>query len=139
MPLLYRLAADATVTFHVAYVMFVVAGQLLILAGIARHWRWIHNVWFRGLHLAAIALVVAESLLDITCPLTTLEQYLRRQAGQTAYRGDFLANALHDFLFFDFEPWVFTVVYTTFGLIVLATFCLAPPRRKNRVVDSQQS
>jgi hypothetical protein len=31
-------------------------------------------------------------------------------------------------LFFDAEPWVFTVCYTLFGLAVLATFVLAPPR-----------
>ena len=32
-------------------------------------------------------------------------------------------------IFFDAEPWVFTVCYTAFGLLVAATWWFAPPRR----------
>lgn len=132
MPLLYRLAADGVVIVHLGYVSFVVGGQLLILLGILRGWTWIRNVRFRALHLAAIVVVVAESLLEITCPLTTLEQYLRRLAGEATYHGDFIGNCVHDLLFFDCTPQVFTLIYTFFGLLVLATFLIAPPRRTNR-------
>jgi len=52
----------------------------------------------------------------------------KRIAEVAAYRGDFIAQWLHDLLFFDAEPWVFTMCYTLFGLAVLATFVLAPPR-----------
>lgn len=129
MPLLYRIAADTVVIIHAAYVSFVVVGQLLILAGIVWKWGWIRNPWFRGLHLAAIAVVVLEAAYGITCPLTTLEQFLRRQAGQTGYRGDFIANLVHELLFFDCRSWVFTLAYAVFGLLVLTTFVVVPPRR----------
>jgi polyferredoxin len=129
MPLVYRLAADATVIVHFGYVSFVVVGQLLILFGILRKWGWIRNPWFRWLHLAAIAIVVGESVCGITCPLTTLEKHLRAKAGQAAYSGDFIGNLVHEFMFYDFEPWVFTIIYTVFGGLVLATFVVAPPRR----------
>src|SRR5262245_16456241 len=112
MPLFYRLAADATVILHAGYVSFVVVGQLLILFGILRKWEWIRNPWFRWLHVAAIAIVVAESIFGIVCPLTTLEKYLRRLGGQAEYRGDFVANFVHEFLFCPFEPWVFTLAYS---------------------------
>lgn len=130
MNLMYRIAADLTVTVHAGYVAFVVIGFLLILMGIVLKWQWIRNTWFRLIHLAAILVVVAEAWLGITCPFTTWEKALRAKAGQTAYRGDFLANRVHDLLFFDAPPWVFTVCYTAFGLLVLATFLLAPPRRR---------
>jgi hypothetical protein len=130
MPVLYRLAADAIVILHFGYVAFVVVGQVLILLGILRKWDWIRNMRFRGLHLAAILIVVAEALIGMACPLTTLEQHLRTQAGDSTYRGDFIGNLVHDWLFYDFDPWVFTVAYALFGLLVLGTFLLAPPRSR---------
>jgi polyferredoxin len=132
MPLLYRLAADGVVIFHAGYVLFVIVGQLLILLGILRKWGWIRNIWFRGLHLVAIAVVVAESLCGVTCPLTTLEKHLREEAGQVSYQGDFIADLVHDFLFMRGEPWMFTLAYSLFGLLVLATFVAVPPRWRGK-------
>jgi hypothetical protein len=126
----YRLAADLLVTVHMAYVLFVIVGFVLVLAGIVLRWRWIRNVWFRFAHLASILIVAAEALAGITCPLTVWEQNLRRLAGQTAYQGDFIANWIHETLFIEAEPWVFTLAYTAFALLVLLTFLVAPPRRK---------
>lgn len=101
MELVYRLAADLVVAFHATYVLFVVVGFLLILIGILLKWSWIRNLWFRLAHLAAILIVVAEAWLGITCPLTTWEKALRAEAGQSTYRGDFVANLIHELLFFD--------------------------------------
>ena len=86
--------------------------------------------WLRWLHLTAISIVVVEALLGIVCPLTTLETWLRKRGGQAAYDGDFLGHWVHELLFYDAPPWVFTLIYASFGLIVLTTFLLAPPRRK---------
>ena len=128
MPLLYRVAADAIVTVHFAFVMFVVLGELAILFGILRRWQWIRNFAFRALHLGAIGFVVAETLWGVTCPLTVWERQLRTSGGGESYSGDFIPTLLHNWLFFDAEPWVFTVVYVVFGVVVLATFFIAPPR-----------
>ncbi len=42
--------------------------------------------------------------------------------------GDFIASWVHRLIFYQAEPWVFTTLYITFGLVVLATFLFAPPR-----------
>ena len=126
--LFYRIAADTIVIAHTAYAAFVVLGLCLILIGIACKWHWIRNFKFRVIHLAMIGIVVAESLCGVVCPLTTWEKNLRRLSGQMSYDGDFLANWMHELLFYDFSPWVFTLLYSLFGLAVLATFILAPPR-----------
>lgn len=128
----YRILADITVIVHVAYVLFVVLGVVAILLGWLRKWQWVRNPWFRYLHLAMILVVVAEAWCGITCPLTIWEQNLRRLAGQQAYRGDFIANFLHEALFFDAPDWVFTVCYSAFGLLIAGTFVLVPPRRLRR-------
>ncbi|MDA1016222.1 MAG: DUF2784 domain-containing protein [Planctomycetota bacterium] len=129
MQLFYRFAADAVVVLHSAYAMFIVLGLVAIYVGIIRKSNWVRNLKFRLVHLAMIVIVVAESWLGITCPLTVWEKRLRELSGDQSYQGDFIANLVHDLLFFDAEPWVFTVIYSAFGLLVAATFVLAPPRR----------
>ena len=137
MQIFYRIAADATVVFHAAFALFVVIGLLLILAGALRGWNWVRNFWFRMAHFSAIAFVVAESWLGITCPLTTWEHRLRELAGQSTYRGDFIAHWVGELLFFEFPTWAFTVVYSLFALAVLATLLFAPPRFSRRKTESR--
>jgi hypothetical protein len=132
MTLFYRLAADAVVVLHMAYVLFVVAGLLLVLAGYLAKWEWVRNAWFRGIHLAMIGIVVFEAWWDITCPLTTWEMQLRGRAGQETYQGDFIANWVHELLFWDLPTWAFTALYTGFGALVALTWVLVPPRRRKR-------
>tara|TARA_R110002072_G_scaffold302100_1_gene483919 strand:+ start:89892 stop:90326 length:435 start_codon:yes stop_codon:yes gene_type:complete len=127
MQVLFRIAADATVCFHLAYVLFVVLGQATVMLGAVCGWKWIRNTTFRLLHLLAISIVVVESWLGVTCPLTTLEKHLRAKSGAASYSGDFVANAVHDVLFMECEPWVFTTMYSLFGLAVLATLFACPP------------
>ena len=134
MPTLYRLTADFVVVVHFAFVAFVVFGLIVTLVGGVRCWEWVRGIRFRAIHLAAIGFVVAESLCSVTCPLTVWEQRLRDLAGQTSYRGDFLATWVHDLMFFDAEPWVFTVMYCSFGAVVLLSWLLVPP--KFRRVDT---
>jgi hypothetical protein len=125
----YRLLADLVVAIHVAYVAFVVVGQLLILVGILCRWRWVRNVWFRAAHLIAIAIVAGEALLDIACPLTVWEQQLRTLGGTPTQGGTFIGNLLHELIFYDAPEWAFTMAYVAFALLVAATFVLAPPQR----------
>ncbi len=128
MTTVYRLTADLVVVVHFAFVAFVVFGLLLTLVGGVRRWEWVRNVRFRAFHLAAIGFVVAESLCGVTCPLTVWEQHLRDLAGQESYRGDFIATWVHDLMFFDAEPWVFTLCYCSFGAVVALSWLLVPPR-----------
>src|SRR5262249_31586971 len=123
-----RVLADVIVIFHVCYVAFVVLGLVAILAGIVFRWGWVRNPWFRGIHLLMIGIVVGESLAGIPCPLTVWEKQLRVNAGQATYPGDFLGYWAHQVLFYRAEPWVFTVIYSLFGLAVVAAFVVAPPR-----------
>ena len=133
MELLYRILADVVVTAHVAYVAFVVLGLVAIWYGILRKREWARSRGLRYTHLAMILIVVTEAWIGMTCPLTIWEQWLRTRAGQAAYHGDFIANWLHELLFLDASPWVFTVIYTAFGLLVLTTFFVAPPRPRVKV------
>lgn len=132
----YKILADAVVIVHAAYVGFVVFGFAAILIGVIRHWRWVRNFWFRAAHLASIGVVALMTLADIACPLTTLENYLRQKAGEARYPADFIGYWAHQLIFFQGPPWVFTVCYVGFALLVIAVFVLAPPRRPWGSTDS---
>lgn len=127
MQTLCQLAADVVVVVHFAFVAFVALGLLLTLVGGVRQWAWVRSFRFRGTHVAAIGVVVIESLCGITCPLTVWEQQLRVLAGQTSHRGDFIATWVHKLMFFEAEPWVFTTGYSAFGAMVVLSWLLVPP------------
>jgi len=131
MQLLFRLAADLTVVCHMAYALFILVGQMAIILGAWRGWVWVRGRRFRLLHLAAILIVVVESLLGVVCPLTTLEKWLRTQAGQASYQGDFLARWIHDLLFVEASSVVLTGCYVAFGLGVALAMWFVPPELRS--------
>ena len=127
-----KLLADFIVVLHFAYFSFVVFGMVLILLGIAFRWSWVRNFWFRALHLMTIGIVVLEAIVGLTCPLTHWEHQLRKMAGKGDYSGDFIGYWAHRLIFLDAPPWVISALQIGFGLAVLATFVLAPPRWPGR-------
>jgi hypothetical protein len=125
------LVADAILVIHALFVLFVVGGLVLILLG-ARRWSWARNRTFRALHLAAIALVAAEALLGIACPLTIWEDMLRATGpGQRSFIGRWVARLLY----YDFPEWVFATAYCAFALAVLWAWRAVPPRVRSSTPD----
>ena len=135
-PRLYQWLADAVLCLHVGVVLFVVGGLLLVVGGNLLRWQWVNAWWFRLAHLAAIAVIVAEAWLGLVCPLTTLEVWLRTQAAETAYAGGFIAHWLQRLLYHEAPAWVFTLAYSVFALLVLASWWIFPPRTRQRRVDA---
>jgi hypothetical protein len=126
----YQLLADAVLTLHFSIVVFVVGGLVLTVIGNFRAWRWVNALWFRLAHLAAIGVVVAEAWFGATCPLTSLEMWLRAQARATTYSGSFIEHWLSRLLYYEAPTWVFTLGYSLFGLLVALTWWRFPPTAK---------
>lgn len=80
--MIYRLAADAVVLAHVAYILFAVFGGLLVL-------RWPGLKW---VHLPAALWGVLVEFGGWWCPLTKYENLFRERAGLAGYRGDFIQH-----------------------------------------------
>ncbi len=127
MTLFYRLAADAVMIIHLVYFLTVVLGLPAIWIGILCRGKWARNFWWRCGHLLMIAIVVAEALAGISCPLTEWENQLRVLAHQEGHSGSFMATLVHNVMFYEAPKWVFTVLHTLFGLLVLISFLVAPP------------
>lgn len=125
---IYDALADLVVTIHAAYIAFVVLGFMAIVLGNAIGWRWVRNLYFRMAHLVAILLVCLEALIGVSCPLTTLENRLRVLGMGRPYSGAFVGHLLDQLVFYNFPQWLFTMVYLSFGALVLLAFILVPPR-----------
>lgn len=123
-----NLLADILLVLHASFVVFVVSGLVLIIAGKAFSWAWVRNRWFRIIHLGCIGIVVVQSWFGIICPLTTLEMALRAKGGGAAYEGTFISHWLGEFLYYEAPAWVFVLVYTVFGMLVVFTWFRVPPR-----------
>ncbi len=78
----YRLSADLVLIIHLAFILFVALGGLLVL----RHPRLI---W---LHLPAVVWGMLIEFLGVFCPLTPLETTLRKLGGGSGYEGDFIEH-----------------------------------------------
>ncbi|KAB0480264.1 Protein of Unknown function [Pseudomonas reinekei] len=78
----YRIAADGLVLFHLAFILFVLFGGLLLLK-----WRGLI-----GWHLPCAAWGVAVEVFHLPCPLTRWENLMRHAAGQSGYGAGFIEH-----------------------------------------------
>ncbi len=121
MEYLYKNLADAVLLLHTLFVIFVIAALILTVIGGLRHWRWVRNIWFRTVHLVCIAVVVAQSWIGVLCPLTTLEVWLRRQAGEAAYDKSFIQYWLERLLYYDAPEWGYLSQSTRYLVYLLSS------------------
>ena len=80
--MLYGLMADLVLVVHLAFVAFVALGGFLV-------WRWRRLGW---LHVPVALWGAAIAVTGFTCPLTPLENRLRRLGGQAGYQGGFIEH-----------------------------------------------
>ena len=118
--------ADIVLMIHFFYVLFVVGSVPVIWLGAWFKLAFVRNRWFRYLHLAAILLVVVESLFGVVCPLTVWENTLR----QVETDSSFIQRWLHKIMFYNVSEGVLTVVYIVFAGLVAMTFKWVPPNSR---------
>ena len=78
----WRVIAAVLAAFHVAYVLFVLFGALLIPV-------WPPMIW---IHLAAVAWAGGTMIGNLGCPVTTWEKDALRRAGRDPYPEGFLQH-----------------------------------------------
>lgn len=85
----FRLAADSVVVLHLAFILFVVFGGLMV-----RRWRKL--IW---VHIPAAIWGVFIEVTGGVCPLTPLENRFRTGAGDIGYSGGFVEQYLIPFVY----------------------------------------
>ena len=125
-----RLAADAVVALHLAFIVFVLLGGLLA-------WRDLRYAW---LHLPAGAWGAYAELTGTLCPLTPLENELRVRAGLDGYEGGFVAQYLIPLIYPAgltpaHQRWI-GVAVIALNLLIYAVAMARARRRMPRVAES---
>jgi Protein of Unknown function (DUF2784) len=80
----YQLLATATMVVHFAFLAYVVTGGFLA-------WRWPHTIW---LHLAMAGWGFSTVAFGWHCPLTYVEDWARRRAGEHGLATGFIDTYL---------------------------------------------
>ena len=121
--MVFDVLADAVVVVHLAFIVFVAVGALL-----ACRWRWL--VW---LHLPAVAWGAGIVAIGWDCPLTPLEQWLRRHAGES-FEGGFVDHYLEDVVY----PEQLTPVLRALAAVLIAAgYALLVVRGRQRRARSR--
>ena len=84
-----RILADTLVVAHLAFLLFVVGGGVLVLWRGAVAW----------LHVPAVLWAAWIEFTGAICPLTPWENALRVRAGQRGYRGGFIEHYVIPFVY----------------------------------------
>jgi hypothetical protein len=126
---LYCLIADVILVIHFLFIVFVVGGQACIVLGYFKRWHWVRNRMFRVCHLLAIALVAAQTWASRLCPLTIWENALRGSAGEQPYAETFVQHWVGTLIYYDAPMWLFTLVYTMFGTVVIFSWVWVKPKK----------
>ncbi len=130
---IYDWLADLVLAAHLLFVLFVVGGQALILLGWWRRWDWPRHYYFRLVHLMAVGFVVVETWAGLVCPITWLENFLRRLSDPASGYGiSFIGYWMQRLLFYNAPWWLFVLIYTLFGAIVVISYLFYAPRRRIR-------
>ena len=111
-PMAARLLADLVLSLHGLFILFVVLGGLAA-------WRWPRVSW---LHLPAAAWAVWVTTSGSICPLTPLENALRRSAGQAGFSGGFIDHYLLGLIY---PEGLTRPVQTALGIGVVACIAMA--------------
>ncbi len=82
--MIFQILADLVLLFHASFIVFVVLGALLAI-------RWPRIIWA---HVPACVWAAVLEFFGLVCPLTPLENMLRRAGGGAGYRGGFIEHHL---------------------------------------------
>ena len=108
----FLIAADVVLLLHVAFVIFVVTGGLLVLR--QRRWMWIH--------LPAVIWGALVEFLNLRCPLTPLELWLLARAGNEPGEAGVIGRFLIPIVYPYGDLRVIQVILGT--LVVLVNVCI---------------
>lgn len=117
--MIWKLAADVVVLIHLLWIVFIIGGALV--------GRWVR--WVKWTHIVALTFSVLLQAFGWICPLTYLENWLRRRHDPSlAYSGDFIAQYAERLVYLQApRPAVFVV---TLLIVALSAWAYWPRARR---------
>ncbi len=109
--MLYRILADTAVGIHLLFIVFVLAGGILVF-------RWPRMAW---LHVPAFLWGALVEIGGWICPLTYVENYFRMKSAAEGYAGSFVERYLVPLIYPEllFPGGLFPGIFVAIGILVL--------------------
>jgi len=136
----WKILADIVVVLHFLFAAFMVIGFLFTLTSVIgvyvfRKGGWFRRFFgwsvFRWIHVCGIFFVAGLIVLDRYCPLTSLENAIRRLAGDGGeYTGSFIIHYVEKLLYPDVPSAAIVVPTFLIALFTIAVFIFRPPWRE---------
>lgn len=120
--MIYRLLADFTFVAHLCFVLFVIFGGAAVF----------YRRFIMFFHLPALLWGILIEFFQLPCPLTSLENQLRRLGGEAGYSGGFIEHYISAILYPSITAQTqifFGAALISFNLLVYALVL----RRRNRI------
>lgn len=132
--MIYKILADTIVVIHLIWILFMLTGFILTVAGFWQKKffdRWV----FRTVHLFGILYVSLLALMGKYCPLTVLENILRRKySSSLVYPGSFIIYYLEKLVYPEVNPLVILIPTIFISLFTISVFIIKPPKKIRRAV-----
>jgi len=120
---IYGPLADATMALHFLFIAFVAAGGLLVLRRPRLAW----------VHLPCAAYGALIEFLGWICPLTPLENHLRRLGGEAGYPGGFVERYLLPVIYPEpFPRWLSLALGAAVLAVNAAVYAIVLARARRR-------
>jgi len=122
------LIADIVLVIHFCVVIFMISGFVFIPIGYKFDWGWIANTRLRIFHTGMMVFITLETLLGITCPLTSIENSLRG-----IYQSkSFIEYWITQIIYWDVPAHFFIILYCMFLGWTFLMWKLFPPRNSKK-------
>jgi hypothetical protein len=122
----YSALATTVLVVHFCFLAYVVLGGFLV-------WRWPRAFWP---HLAAAAWGLAVVSIPLTCPLTVVEHWARRRAGQSVGEKGFIDTYIENVLY----PERYThLLQVLVGVLVVFSYSVALVKLRHRRAEREMS
>ena len=123
---MYAALATTVLVLHFCFLAYVVLGGFLV-------WRWPRSFWP---HLVAAAWGLAVVAIPLTCPLTVVEHWARRRAGQSVGERGFIDTYIENVLY----PERYTqLLQLLVGVLVAVSYAGAFVRHRHRRAERKMS
>ena len=118
--------ADFILIIHFVIVTFITLGFFFIPIGYKFGWSLAYNKMLRAIHFALMGIITTESLIGLTCPLTTIEQILRNDF----YSKTFINYWISKVVYWDFPSLFFLIIYSICFFWTFLLWKVCPPKNK---------
>ncbi len=137
--MIYKILADAIVTMHFGWILFMLLGFILTLCAFFKKDFW--DRWlFRTIHLFGIVYVSSLAIMRKDCPLTLFENALRAKYDSALiYPGSFMVYYVEKFVYPDVNLLLILIPTAFIAIFSIIIFIIKPPAKIKLVFKNVKS